>query len=150
MKNIKLNFKLKGKNFKRITPKLNKINVINLYKIMQTLKDAELDFTSKKFIFEWENATTKFVKINDESRLYMWLFPIPFSSLLAIILEIFQNNINYMTNDREKIFESICILLKIEKNYFYKLIEKIQRLLIDFGKVKICENGKVVIMYDVQ
>lgn len=149
MKPLTINKEVKRKKFKISNNTLDKINIIHISKIMQSLQNPEFDLSHPKFIFLWKNATTKSVQMNPESRLHFWLCSIQFSTILAIILEIFENNVHYMLTDREKIIASISLLLKIKKDHLYNLIEDIQNLLIKFGKVKKCENGKVVIMYDV-
>lgn len=144
-KNCKTKFK--RKKFTKTT----NLDKIKLFKIIQKLQNqiSNLDTNSVSSIFLWETATIKSVEIDSNSNFYIWLFPIKFSSSLAIILEILQNNIFYILEDREKAFELISSQLNIEKNYFYLLIKCIQILLIKSGKVKVCKNGKVIIMCDI-
>lgn len=149
---IRLNTKTfkRNKCFKNLAIKQNELMSIELFRIIQKWENQISNCNSKKSIFIWENTSRKFVKLNSQCKLHMWLSPIKFSDILAIVLEILHNNINYILQDRETTFESICLQLKIDKNDFYKVIDDIQNLLIEFGKVKLCKNGKVVIMYDVQ
>lgn len=56
---------------------------------------------------------------------------------------------NYILNDREKAFSLICFKLKISKDQFYNGIYEIQNVLISSGKVRVCQNGKVILMNDI-
>lgn len=127
---------------------------VNLGELIQILGEYQRQLYESnncwiKFHFNWENATTEYVKLKHGTEWFKWLYPIKFTSTLAFILEIMQNNINYILLDREKVFEIICAKLKINLDDFYSGIAAIQELLIEFGKVKVCKDGKVVIMNDV-
>lgn len=102
-----------------------------------------------KLNFEWETATLELAEMKQETKLYNWLYPIEFSSKLAFIIEIIQNNMNYILLNREKTLELICVELEIPQDCFYNSIEEIQDLFIKFGKVKICKDGKIIIMNDI-
>lgn len=151
---IKLNrSKYKRKKFlKKSNSPLTEIKLTELFSIIRNFQsqNSNSQYNHNKSLFIWEKSTKNFVELNPNSKLYEWIFPIKFSSILGFILEILQQNIHYILEEREKTFESICLQLKIDIAYFYKLIGDIQFLLIKFGKVKICKNGTVVIMYDVQ
>lgn len=149
---IKLNTKTfkRKKFFKNLTIKPNELMSIELFRIIQKWQNQISNRNCKRSIFTWENNSKSFVKLNSQCKLYMWLSPIKFSDILAIVLEILHDNINYILEDRETTIELICSQLKVDKIDFYKVIDDIQNILIEFGKVKQCKNGKVVIMYDVQ
>ncbi len=102
-----------------------------------------------KFNFDWKNASNGFVYLRPESNIYHWLNPVIFSIKLGFIIEIMKNNMDYILKDREKAFSLICSKLQITQSSFYSSIYELQDMLISSGKVKVCKNGKVILMNDI-
>lgn len=102
-----------------------------------------------KFIFEWESITNENIEITKNTPIAMWLCPIKFNIDLAIIIEAIQRKISLILVNRNEEFERIYLSLNIEKENFYTKIEQIQNLLIQFGKVKVCSNGTVILMNEI-
>lgn len=102
-----------------------------------------------KFIFEWESITNENIEITKNTPIAMWLCPIKFNIDLAIIIEAIQRKISLILVNRNEEFERIYLSLSIEKENFYTKIEQIQNLLIQFGKVKVCSNGTVILMNEI-
>lgn len=118
-----------------------------LKKYQEELCKLNNDF--KEFNFNWKDATTEYVEMKSETAIYEWLYPIKFCGTLAFILEILQENVDDILIDRAKSFKLICFSFNISLEFFYEIIEKIQELLIKFEKVKVCKDGKVIIMNNV-
>lgn len=126
--------------------------------LIKTLKNVNSELTREeeiihnpylKFNFDWKNATDKFVELRQESNVYNWLTPIIFSIKLGFIIEIMKNNMDYILKDREKAFSLICSKLQITQSSFYSSIYELQDILIRSRKVKVCKNGKVILMNDI-
>ncbi len=103
----------------------------------------------KQFNFNWENATKEYVEMRPETGWFEWLYPIEFTSTLAFVLEVMQANINYILLNRTQSFHVICSKLQINPEDFSNSIKEIQELLIKYEKVKVCKDGKVIMMNDV-
>lgn len=110
------------------------------------LEERKINSDWKKFIFEWESLTNEKLEITKDTRIFRWLYPIKFNVDLAIIIEAIQRNMALILASRVKGLELIYSTLNIDKENFYGKIEEIQNLLIDFGKVKVCSNGTVILM----
>ena len=123
----------------------NKEELLN--NLVKKLKENQIENKLfDQFIFNWEKATDEYVEITKDTNICNWLKPIKFKMELAIIIEAIQKNIDDVLDDREKMFNIMQTLLNMEKAYFYSNIRDIQNLLIDFDKVKKCNNGTVIIM----
>ena len=109
----------------------------------------KLDREFKEFSFNWENATKEYVEIRNNTELYEWLHPIKFSSELAIIIEMLQEHSESILINRMKVFQLICFKFNMNLQFFNRAMEEIKGLLIEYKKVKICKDGKVIIMNDV-
>ena len=109
-------------------------------------EERKINSEWKKFIFDWESLTNEKTEITKDTRIFRWLYPIKFNVDLAIIIQAIQRNIGIILASRAKGLELIYSTLKIDKENFYNKIEEIQNLLIDFGKVKVCSNGTVILM----
>lgn len=109
----------------------------------------KLDKKLKVFNFNWENATKEYVGIRNETELYEWLYPIKFSSELAFIIEMLQEYSEGILSNRIKVFQLICFKLNMDLEFLLRAIEEIKGLLIEYEKVKVCKDGKVIIMNDV-
>ena len=125
-----------------------------IQEILQTLEEYQkiqniVESTAKKFIFNWGNATKEYVDYIEESNICDWLQPIKFDVILAIIIEAIQSNIDSVLNNRNRGLKIIQQALKIEKKKFYDSIKSIQKILIDFEKVKVCKDGTVVIINEI-
>lgn len=126
-------------------------NLINQNEIASMLaehqhEERKINSDWKKFIFDWESLTNEKTEITKDTRIFRWLYPIKFNVDLAIIIEAIQRNISLVLASRAQGLELIYSTLNIEKESFYGKIEEIQNLLIDFGKVKVCSNGTVILM----
>lgn len=140
---------------------MNKLKVVQnettekiIEEILKTLKEYQkiqktTENITKKFIFDWETATNEYVEITEESRISSWLQPIKFNILLAIIIEAMQSNIENIIDNRNKTLPIIQKSLKLKKEKFYESIDNIQKILISFGKVKVCKDGRVVIINEI-
>ena len=126
-------------------------NLINQKEITTMLADHQqeehqINSEWKKFIFDWEAITDEKIELTKDTRIFRWLYPIKFNVDLAIIIEAIQSNISLVLASRTQGLELIYSTLKIDKEDFYRKIEEIQNLLIDFGKVKVCSNGTIILM----
>ena len=109
-------------------------------------EERKINSDWKKFIFEWQSSKNENLEITKDTRISRWLYPIKFNIDLAIIMEAIQRNMALILASRTKGMELIYSTLNIDKEKFYRKIEDIQNLLIDFGKVKVCGNGTVILM----
>lgn len=137
---------MQNSNF--IFRELNVRQIIKLLKKYQEECDYDNDYIHLDF--NWQNATTEYVQMASTTKIYDWLYPINFSSVLAFTLELLQYHLYRILSNREETFKLICLNLNISQDYFYENIESIQNLLIIFNKVKICKDGKVIIMNNVE
>lgn len=112
-------------------------------------EERKINKSWNKFIFEWESVTNESIEITKNTPISMWLCPIKFNIDLAIIIEAIQRKISSILVNRNEEFERIYLSLNIEKENFYTKIEQIQNLLIQFGKVKVCSNGTVILMNEI-
>lgn len=129
-------------------------NIESRNKIIEILaqkqtEERKINKNWNKFIFEWESVTNENIEITKNTPIAMWLCPIKFNIDLAIIIEAIQRKISLILVNRNEEFERIYLSLNIEKENFYTKIEQIQNLLIQFGKVKVCSNGTVILMNEI-
>lgn len=129
-------------------------NIESRNRIIEILAQKQIEERRKnkdwnKFIFEWESITNENIEITKNTPIAMWLCPIKFNIDLAIIIEAIQRKISLILVNRNEEFERIYLSLNIEKENFYTKIEQIQNLLIQFGKVKVCSNGTVILMNEI-
>ena len=137
------NFLIEEKNTDEITANRNEIiSILAEHQQEERKKSGKC----KEFIFEWENIEDEKTEIARDTNVFSWLYPIKFNLDLAIIIEAIQRNVAFILESRAQGLESIYSTLKIDKESFYAKIEEIQNLLIDFGKVKVCSNGTVILM----
>jgi len=141
---------MQQENF-NIEKKTEEKTITNKHEIVTMLanyqnKERKINSQWEKFIFEWENIANEKTEIAKGTRIFRWLYPIKFNLDLAIIIEAIQRNISLVLESRAQGLELIYSTLKIDKESFYAKIEEIQNLLIDFGKVKVCNNGTVILM----
>lgn len=125
-----------------------------IQEILRTLKEYQrmqdtTEKTTRKFIFDWNTVTNEYVDITGDNRICNWLRPIKFNILLAIIIEAMQSNIDDIIDNRNKILQIIQKSLKLKQEKFYESIETIQKILINFGKVKVCKDGRVIIINEI-
>jgi len=125
--------------------------IANQSKITSMLASYQFEKQKKNsnwndFIFNWNSLTNEKTEIIKDTRIFRWLYPIKFNIDLAIIIEAIQRNIQIILESRAKGLELIYSTLNIDKEKFYEKIEEIQNLLIDFGKVKVCSNGTVILV----
>jgi len=118
------------------------ISMLASYQLEEQKKNGNLN----NFIFDWNSLTNEKTEIAKDTRIFRWLYPIKFNIDLAIIIEAMQKNIQIILESRVKGLELIYSTLNIDKEKFYEKIEQIQNLLIDFGKVKVCSNGSVILV----
>ena len=82
----------------------------------------------------------------EESSIENWLYPIKFKLIQKTILYEIRKRLHSILENRNSEFRFIYKKLKISKEKFYTILKEIQELFIVFKKVKICTNGKVVIL----
>lgn len=100
----------------------------------------------RKINFNWYMRIGDYVEMEEETRLYYWLYPIRFNAVYAAILEMIQNCLILISEDRKEAFELMADDLNISVDLFNKYISEIQKILIKYKKAKICANGQVLIM----
>lgn len=103
------------------------------------------DYT-QNFIFNWRQITENLVTVEQDSFLYDWLYAIKFNVSSAFVLEMIQCNIHQVIINREKTFFQIVSNMQINIAFFQDSLEKIKKLLIEYKRVKICSDGKVIMM----
>lgn len=137
---------MQNSNF--ISQELDVRQIIKLLKKYQEECDCDTDYIH--FGFNWQNATIEYVQMTSNTKMYDWLYPINFSSMLAFTLELLQYHLYRILSNREEAFKLICLNLNISQDYFRENIESIQNLLIVSNKVKVCKDGKVIIMNNIE
>ena len=101
------------------------------------------------FKFTWDKIINEHNETKEWMRIYEWLYPIKFCTEHALILNRIQNNIFYVMEQRKKAFRVIALEINMNIEEIHENIEEIQNLLIHYNKVKVCENGEVLIMNEI-
>ena len=100
----------------------------------------------KKLIFNWSNSNEEYVETIEETRIHEWLQGIKFKKISALILEEFNWNIDYILRNREEMLKEIQTKMEITKENFFEELEGIKKTLIVKNRVKICQDGRIIIM----
>lgn len=91
-----------------------------------------------------------FIKIEDNinlgNRIENWLYPIKLKRVENLIIENIQLNIEKIIEDRKQGLEQVNDKLNMEQEKFYKNIDNIAQKLINQNKVRLCSDGRVVIV----
>lgn len=132
------------KNNKIIT-KEEKIYLMELMTILKNYQENISHLKEKNLLFDWRTFLYRNVKMKEEGKIQEWLYSINFDNILALILEEIQWNIDFILEDRIGTFKYIYSDLHIKESRFYKELERIQKLLIESNKVKLCNNGMIII-----
>lgn len=92
----------------------------------------------------------EFIKIennmNQTNKIERWLYPIKLKRIEKLIIDTIQLNIESVIKNRAQGLNEINKKLNIECEKFYKNIEEIAQKLINQNKVRLCSDGKVVII----
>lgn len=92
----------------------------------------------------------EFIKIennmNQTNKIERWLYPIKLKRIEKLIIDTIQLNIESVIKNRTQGLNEINKKLNIECEKFYKNIEEIAQKLINQNKVRLCSDGKVVII----
>ena len=75
-----------------------------------------------------------------------WIYPIKWRKIEKLIIDNIQLNINAIMKNREHGLKDITKKLDMQKDRFYLVIESIGQQLIQQNKVRICKDGRVVII----
>ena len=92
----------------------------------------------------------EFIKIennmNQTNKIERWLYPIKLKRIEKLIIDTIQLNIESVIKNIAQGLNEINKKLNIEYEKFYKNIEEIAQKLINQNKVRLCSDGKVVII----
>lgn len=96
------------------------------------------------------SALMDFIGMYDEmeyvDKIDSWIYPIKWRKIEKLIIDNIQLNINAIMKNREYGLRNITKKLDMQKDRFYQIIESIGQQLIQQNKVRICKDGRVVII----
>ena len=133
-----------AKDYETITK--DNLYLIKLMTILKKYQENMNQLEEKKLLFNWIIFPDRQIEMKKEGKIQTWLNSIKFSNILALILEEIHWNIDFVLENRKETFKYIYSDLHMTEIRFNKELKKLQKLLIESGKVKICENGMIIIM----
>lgn len=96
------------------------------------------------------SALMDFIGMYDEmeyvDKIDSWIYPIKWKKVEKLIIDNIQLNINAIMKNREQGLREVNHKLDMQKDRFYQIIESIGEQLIQQNKVRICKDGRVVII----
>ena len=119
-------------------------------KLLYKVRYKMLDLVIKSYNGQSLEDVIDFIKIEDNAqqidKIENWLYPIKLKKIEKLIIDSIQINIEPILKNRNQGLKLINKKLNMEHESLLKNIENIEQKLINQNKVRLCKDGKVIII----